>query len=335
VRGFAILGLCLCVALFLQAAVAHRQASSPPDGARQVTVGMPMNDEVVAQCSPDGRWLAFEYHETGNPLYPNVGIVRRDQGVGSWHPLLKAKEYDYLGDFSWSPDGRWLAAITGIAKSSNMQVVKIELRTQRMIALTHLPPYENVGPTTAWLRSGLIVFSGLQDGSIYGVPAKGGKVRKLVNVPSAKCGGETNSFAVSPDARRIAFAMGMDGTSQAGECNALWIADLGTGSLRGVQTAGLYPVTPFWLSGDTILFSGLDNAEKPLGIYSVSLSTGQVDRLLQGAYLSPFVCDSGKTLYFSWAPALSTKDFVWHDFHISNAFHGFHIWRMPTPTPGP
>ena len=54
------------------------------------------------------------------------------------------------------------------------------------------------------------------------------------------------------------------------------------------------------------VFSG-EKDNKPVGIYRLSLSTGNLTHLLEGHYLTPFVCDSGKTLYFSWGPSLQSK----------------------------
>ena len=146
-----------------------------------------------------------------------------------------------------------------------------------------------------------------------------------------KCSGGTNTLAVSPDEQKIAFAMDKGGASQIIECNALWIGDLRTGDQRRVPTTGLSPLSSLWLDGNTILFSGVIDADKwlPVGIYSVSLDTGKVTRLLKGPYMTPSLCDSGKTLYFSWRPRLRTKTPVRNDGSNVNEFHQFHVWKVP------
>jgi Tol biopolymer transport system component len=148
----------------------------------------------------------------------------------------------------------------------------------------------------------------------------------------SKCGGVTNTLAISRDEQRIAFEVDSDSDGQTTECNALWIGDLRTGTLRRVPTTGLRPLTPFWLDGNTILFSGIDidgGNWLPVGIYSVSLSTGNVTRLLDGPYLAPFVADSGKTLYFSWGQGLQSKTPVGDTRPTFKDFSGFHIWKVP------
>jgi hypothetical protein len=177
----------------------------------------------------------------------------------------------------------------------------------------------------------LIVFAS-PDGNIYGVPENGGDPRKLIDAPEDRCGGVTNTLAVSPDEQRIVFEKDSANESQTTECNALWIGDLKTKSLRRLQTTGLRPLNPFWLDEDTVLFSGIDIAGGkwlPAGIYRVSPRTGEVNPVLKGLYDSPFVCDSGKTLYFAWGPNPQTGKPAKDAQPTSSDFSGFHIWRIP------
>ena len=332
-----IVAISLGFALIQLPKLAGDQRASPPGSAQEVTGAAHKYDEVLPKCSPDGRWLAFEYHETSDPNYPHVGIMDLSQDSHPWHPLLEVKpgRHLYAGDLSWSPDSQWLALWTDYPEGTksfwsdgDIRIARVNIRTDEFVKLTDaLPEGARVGPTTAWLRRGTIVFSGLTDGSIYGVSQSGGKPRKLVTVPKDKCGGGTNTLAVSPDEQRIAFAMDADGDEQITECSALWIADLPTGNLRRIPTIDLHPLSPFWLDKDTILFSG-EKDNKPVGIYKLSLVTGNLTRLLEGHYLTPFVCDSGKTLYFSWGANLQAKTPSGSDWTF-NDFSGFSIWRVP------
>lgn len=288
-----------------------------------------------------GRWLAFEYNELNDPDFPKVGIMRLGHGSHAWRPILKGKpgRHLYVGDFSWSPDSRWLALMTDYPDGTqgteswldlNPQVVKLNVDTGELVRLTDFPARTILGPATAWLRSGLIVFTG-PDGNIYGVPENGGDPRKLIDVPEDKCGGVTNTLASSPDEQRIVFEKDSGDESQTTECNALWIGDLKTKALRRLPTTGLRPLNPFWLDEDTVLFSGIDvegGKWSPAGIYRISLGTGEVSPVLKGLYGSPFVCDSGKTLYFSWGPKLRTKSTSRGGFN-SNDHYDFHIWKIP------
>jgi Tol biopolymer transport system component len=322
-----------------QVGFASDRESGPPIGAQRVTGGFHTYAEVFAACSPDGRWLAFEYNELNDTDFPRVGMMRLAQGSHGWHPLLKGKpcQHLYVGDFSWSPDSRWLALITDYPEGTknfwskfNPQLVKLNVDTGKVVRLSNFPPGTLFGPTTAWLRSGSIVFAG-PDGNIDVVPENGGDVRRLIDVPEDKCGGVTNTLAVSPDEQAIIFEKDSADASQNTECDALWIGDLRTGNLRRVPTSGLRPLNPFWLDEDTVLFSGIDiegGKWLPAGIYRVSLRTGEVSPVLKGLYDSPFVCDSGKTLYFSWGPNLRTKSTA-RDGSKSNDYYGLHIWKVP------
>ncbi len=329
----------LGLTIALQVSFANDGETRPPIGAQRVTGEFHTYAEVYASCSPDGRWLAFEYNELNAPDYPRVGIMRLGHGSHTWHPILKGNpgRYLYVGDFSWSPDGRWLALFTDYPDGAkdlwsgfNAQVVKLNVDTGEVVRLTNFPPNTLSGPTTAWLRSGWIVFTG-DDENIYGVPENGGDVRKLIDVPKDKCGGVTNTLAVSPDEQSIIFEKDSGDESQTTECNALWIGDLKTKGLRRFPTTGLRPLNPFWLDEDTVLFSGINSEGGkwlPTGIYRISLRTGEVVPILKGPYESPFVCDSGKTLYFAWGPNLRIKNTSRDGFN-SNDHYGFHIWKIP------
>lgn len=320
--------------------LADDQEVKPLATAQEITRDVRTYDQALPVCSPDGHWLAFEYHDTADPNYPRVGVMDLKKDSHPWHPLLEVKQGRHLfaGDISWSPDSQWLAVLTDYPRGkknlwsdSDIQVVKVNIKTHQAFRLTHFPIDTPVNPNTAWLRSGWIVFSAL-DENIYAVSGKGGKLRQLVNVPTDKCGGGTNTFAVSPDEEKIAFAMDGSGDNQMIVCNALWIADLQKGKLQRAWTNGLKPLNPFWLDDNTILFAGVaDSGGKwlPVGIYRLSLSTGNLTRLLDGHYLTPFVCDSGKMLYFSWGPNLQSKTPNGNDWPTFNDFFGFHIWRVP------
>jgi Tol biopolymer transport system component len=324
----------------LQVGVASDRKPDPPISAQRVTGESRTFAEVFAACSPDGRWLAFEYNELQDPDFPKVGMMRLVPDSHAWRPILKGKpgRHLYVGDFSWSPDSRWLALITDYPEGpkdlwseSNLQLVKMNVDTGEVFHLTNLPHGVPFGPTTAWLRSGLIVFAGA-NGNIYGVPENGGDPRKLIDVPEDRCGGMTNTLAFSPDEQRIIFEKDSGDESQITECNALWIGDLKTKGLRRLPTPGLRPLNPFWLDEDTVLFSGIDvegGKWLPAGIYRVSPRTGQVSPVLKGFYDSPFVCDSGKMLYFSWEPNLEAKTPNGDGWPTFNDFSGFHIWRVP------
>ncbi len=304
-----------------------------PASSEPVASEVHMFDEALPACSPDGRWFAFEYHEASAPVYPHIGIMDLKQ-KSTWHPLLEERpgSHLYAGDFSWSPDSRWVALITdypigrkGFWEDTSIQIVKVNVYTHDVVRLSNFSVNAHFEPTTAWLKSGLVVFSGA-DENIYAVPETGGKPRKLVNVPTDKCLGGTNTLAVSPNDRRIAFAMDAGSKEQTEECNALWIGEFSTGKVTRVPTPGLHPLSPNWLDDDTILFSGESNDE-PTGIYRVSLTSQKVVLLLKGQFMTPFVCASKKDLYFSWRaarpqPSNASRENDWPE------LQGFHIWKV-------
>jgi hypothetical protein len=76
-----IIAISLGFALIQLPKLAGDQKASPPGSAQEVTGAVHKYDEVLPKCSPDGRWLAFEYHETSDPDYPHVGIMDLSQGL--------------------------------------------------------------------------------------------------------------------------------------------------------------------------------------------------------------------------------------------------------------
>jgi WD40-like Beta Propeller Repeat len=333
--AFVALGLALALQFGQASEMRNRRTAGPLSHAREVTGHVHKFDEIQPACSPDGRWLAFEYSEISDPNFPRVGIMRLDGDRPSWNALLEAPVGSqlFVGDFSWSPDSQWLAVITNYDpggktpfSEASLQIVKININTREAVPLTSFPVNTSLGPTTAWLRSGLIVFPG-PNGNIYGVSTTGGAVRKLINIPPDKCGGLTNTLAVSRDEEKIAFAMDSHDDSHASDCDSLWIGDFRTGNLRRVPTTGLHPLSPFWLDARTVLFSG-EVRDQPVGIYSLSLGAGKVSALLRGTLRTPFVCDVGKMLYFSQGPNPRSRSQT-ADWQILNDSYGFHIWKIP------
>lgn len=318
-----------CSLLFSQ------DVTSLPASAEQVTGSSNKGYEVLPACSPDGLWLAFEYTENTDPRDPHVGILRLDRS-GSWRPVISPQpgHYLFVGDLSWSPDSRWLAVITDYPNGresawsdSNLQVAKINIYTQEVVRLTNFPVGTTLGPTTAWMRSNLIVFPG-PSGDIYGISPSGGKSRKLVNVPKKRCHAGTNTLAAAPDTERVAFVMDAKDDNEVGECSALWVSNIRKGNLQRIATKGLRPLSPFWLNRDTILFAGRNANDDPIGIYSVSLSTKKIVPLLEGAYLTPTVCGS-TTLYFSWRLANGDPKRTDEVLSVPSDLYGFHIWKVP------
>jgi WD40-like Beta Propeller Repeat len=293
-----------------------------------------MFDEVLPACSPDGRWLAFEYHEAGAPIYPHIGIADLKERSRTLRPLLEERpaSHLYAGDFSWSPDSHWVALVTDYPSGrksfwadTSIQIVKVNIYTHEVVTLSDFPVNTHFGPTIAWLRSGLVVFSGA-DENIYAMPETGRKPRKLISVPTDQCLGGTNTLAVSPNGRRIAFAMDAGSEEQTEKCNALWIGELNTGRVTRVPTPNLHPLSPNWLDDDTILFSG-ESDDEPVGIYRVSLTSEKVVLLLKGQFMTPFVCASTRDLCFSWRAAQTQLDKAseGHNWPL----YGYHIWKVP------
>ena len=116
--------------------------------------------------------------------------------------------------------------------------------------------------------------------------------------PSVLLAGDATDYSSprwSPDGRSIAAER-----RRVGGPSEIVVVDATTREVRTlVATTGSRNVTPYWLSGETILFAS-DRGGKPFGIHAVDLGTGAV-RSLAGAGFSaqsPVVSPDGQDLVF-------------------------------------
>jgi serine/threonine-protein kinase len=114
--------------------------------------------------SPDGSTLVYVATRDGQPQQ----LFRRrfDELEGIAIPGSSG-----AGDPVFSPDGRWLAFITGA------QLVKVPLEGGAPIRLAELPGSTARG--VAWSWSGEIVFATNATSTLFAVPQDGGKVRPV------------------------------------------------------------------------------------------------------------------------------------------------------------
>ena len=61
-------------------------------------------------CSPDGRWLAFEYFTSKNIGDTEIWIMSNSGKAGDVSALLNQKTLEY-GEIAWSPDSASLSFI--------------------------------------------------------------------------------------------------------------------------------------------------------------------------------------------------------------------------------
>ncbi len=288
--GYASICLLGCAA---QHAVSRHQEDKL--AARQVTFG-PVA-ELAPACSPDSRWVAFEYfHPKPKNTAPQIWIMPADGDFSSAKPLVDNGEYH--AGISWSPDSKWVSFIEARKLREEdvfvtSQVYKVRVDTRQVIQITQLPPRTVLGDDTAWSRNGQIAFQ--KEGDVYAVPENGGNARKLFDLNSRDIQiPEVANMMWSPDGERLAFVAGR---IKAGpESEGIWIADAATQGIKPITKGGT-TCCPFWASNFTLLFSR-EETEGNSRIYSISTDRTDVQQLTSGPFDDSPCLDSIRGVVF-------------------------------------
>src|SRR6266487_5724587 len=94
----------LCVFMFF----AFLSSTQGTTELEQVTFG-PVA-ELGPQCSPDNRWIAFEYFHEGSENHgPQIWMMPESEDLPSAKPLVDDGKYH--AGISWSPDSQWISFV--------------------------------------------------------------------------------------------------------------------------------------------------------------------------------------------------------------------------------
>ena len=283
--------------------------------AAQITAG-PVG-EIGPRCSPDGRYLAFEYFSLEHPTSAQVWLMPKNGQFSDAKPLLAAVEEIY-GEPSWSPDSNWLSFIRGVPGQNGAvsdQVYKINVTNHEMLQLTTVPPETALGGTS-WAPDGRILFEMNDD--IYVVPETGGSVTKLIDVRSKLPGVELMFPSWSPDESRVAFVGRKRPSAQSSGGRGLYVADLRTGRITKILE-GLGDDAPFWFDDESILCSRTEHGPRS-SVWIAWVSGGRLERLTKGPFdVTPAVCADHRDIYFARNRSISRP---------KSLLQGFHIWRL-------
>ena len=246
---------------------------------QQVTFG-PVA-ELGPQCSPDNRWIAFEYfHETSGSHGPQIWIMAESEDFTSAKPLVDDGKYH--AGISWSPDSQWISFVMSQKLQQDdpflsSQIYKVHIRTGQIVQLTNFEAHTALGEDTAWSQNGLIAFE--KEGDIYTIPAEGGAVVKLFGASSQGIQiGDLSGLAWSRNGKYLAFSANREG--QPTEDSAIWSMDVQKKQLRKLPT-GPGSGCPFWINDSNLLFC---RAQKGgiVKIYSYSLRHRRTTELTGG-----------------------------------------------------
>jgi TolB protein len=213
-----------------------------PDGRRQVRLTFTDGAaENAPSGSPDGRWIAYERTDSGNPAYTQIWLMSRD---GRGATMLTDGPFNNLHP-TWSPDSRQIALASD--RDGDWEIYVLDLATRGLVKLTDNTWFD-VQPD--WSKAtGRIAFVSNRNSpnsEIFTMAADGSDVRPLlVNIngdasPSWSPGGQQLVFWGSRPAGQALYTVRSDGSD-----------------LRLIVPQSLRPGWPAWGAvGDAIVFSG-------------------------------------------------------------------------------
>lgn len=170
--------------------------------------------EFASVWSPDRQMIAFVSRQSNND---DIAIIRQD-GTGL-RTLVGTPHTEATP--AWSPDGRQIAYISNISGDYELYIVQVD--TGISWPLTSHP---GIDRSPVWLSDGRIVFISQRDGG-WGLYTIDPQSRAITPILLGQR--EIRTLAVSPEERRLAFAMD-DGAQN-------W--DLYTVAIDGTQLARL------------------------------------------------------------------------------------------------
>ena len=220
--------------------------------------------------SPDGRSIAYlrsRIDRRGRELFATDVWIAPVRGGA---PRRVAGPPGGSYEFSWSPDGRFLA-LAGVPRAcgcgnSELYVVGADGEGLRNLSRT---PYEERDPD--WMPDGHTI-SIIQRAEVVLVDARDGTRRSVTR------GGRAYQAVPSPDGHRIALIRWevRDGL----ERPSLWLADPAGGALTPLVTGKIVGIAPRWSpGGDAIAFAAQPvprTRVTPWNVHLVDLATHRV-----------------------------------------------------------
>jgi Tol biopolymer transport system component len=267
--------------------------------------------ELKPACSPDGRWLAFEYFPRSGLTGPEIWIMPIDGGFKLARPLVKDGLY-YAG-ISWSPDSEWISYTAAMPDKQEAnkgglltsQIFKVNIRSGQVVQLTSLAKNTVVEDSTSWSIRGEIAFS--MDDDIYAVRDSGGGAYKLVDFHAIqKMPHAPQDIAWSPDGKQIAFEANDSLDSEQRESGSLWVVEVATKTANAILTRKQIGGAS-WVDANRLVLA-LVNDDHLSTVFLLSLDTRHLEKLTSGPFdIWPCYAEQRKTLFFNHNRSLNPR----------------------------
>jgi dipeptidyl aminopeptidase/acylaminoacyl peptidase len=195
---------------------------------RQLTFGP--GGKFAPRWSPNGQRLAYALDLDGGERYD---IYVYDFAAGRHVNLTPDTPDAIRPDFSWSPDGRWIAFISDRSGRFDTYVLPVaagsddglageaaRARTRPVLSLPYPDWKVHWSPDGRWLA--VVSVTRGQDFGTFIVPAEGGEPRPIADASGPIC---ARHACWSPDSQRVAFTSDIHG------CFDVGLYDLPTGQI--------------------------------------------------------------------------------------------------------
>ena len=239
--------LSCCIGLLLP--LGHLSYSSSP--AIQLTHGHFW--ELVLTNGPGKDWFTFARFLPASDDTSEQETVQF--WIGSWSKPFKARRilipvdpWDEENDFTWSPDGEW------IAYASAGQLYKHNRNSGKTVQLTFFSSEENFVRGLKWFQNGNI--RAVRDCTLISVSENGAGIEELMrfddpNFSDWSCPGDDDSLRHSPNGRFLVWEMD---NSSSGRGLDLVLVDITTGEARKLYSRNR-DSNPTWIDSRTVLFT--------------------------------------------------------------------------------
>lgn len=278
--------------------------------------------------SPDGQKVIFANAYGAEGLRKRLYLMNANGS--ELRPLFSSSTPDSI-TAAWSPDGSLVAYVV-MSTLTDFEIHIYDTRTGETRSLTQNDQEDNF---PQWSPDGqFVVFRSQSPAGIrglYRIRPDGSDLRQLTDLPN-----DSDSHAISPDSRRIAFISG-DALHQ-----DLFVMDADGGNLRQLTTTLAVEMTPFWSpDGRQILYRYQQNGSLLGDLYVIDAEGGDARVLMEdtraSGNLESYWSPDGSQILFVAEDASGTSDISVMDTgsgQVRRLTHGFEVEMYPAWRPG-